>query len=158
MGKKCQGVSFLDKEDKQGYFVKDWATKSGDHEFKCKVCVAGTTIDVRTKGLQALIQHAATTKHRQGCGALERSQLRLRVEVNSSASSSATPSAARASAASASSSGAGPSTIKLFDARDGATRAELIWCLKMEQNHFSMASCDDIGDTFRVSLFYFHYK
>lgn len=137
MGKCTVKSGWFQKNDSNGFMVSEWGQKKSDCEVICMLCAQ--TISV-SWGFSAIEQHASTRKHREQCKVkLSSSQLHL---------SSAHPGCS--SDGVISSPTATPS-IQLYSAKQAASRAELIWCLKMIGGNFAVQpACEDVKETFEA--------
>lgn len=139
MGKNCKFLaSWNEKDDEQGYKIREWATKaqSRDNEAYCKVCMCN--IDVSQKGFQAVTQHASTIKYRKNITAQKSvGQMRL-MSIGASSSSAAGVLNEKSS------------ILQLYNVRDQTTRAESIWTMKSVASNFNASSCYDLKNTFQA--------
>lgn len=148
------------------------AVKSSDSKILCSVCNVHLSCEV--KGYQSITQHMNSVKHVNAIKAYK-SQLKLTsIDITDEASTASQSSiASKFSTASQSSTtsllssetttsfdataNSTPTTIaprkctklQLSHSRDEATRAEIIWTMKVVSSNFSASSCNDVGETFR---------
>lgn len=101
-------------------------SSKGDMFTFCKVCNCSFSTK---KGFEKIQQHAGTEKHLKNIPKITCQQILIPKNVNEQTSNVQTTQACS------------NKTVALFNPRDSATRAELIWCMDVVVNMYSMNSC-----------------
>ena len=140
---RCKFKSdWLRKSDCNGYIVAEWGRKASDHEMFCTLCVKTFNI---SWGYEAVEQHASSRKHKEECKQkLSSSQLHLTsVRQCTAGSQDCAPSTSVGETI--------KQTVQLYNIRDSAAKAELIWVMKTVAADFPLLpSCEDIRETFEA--------
>jgi len=138
MGKCKYSPTWAAKTDPNGYVVQTWGSKHSDSEMKCSVCNAVFSC---TGGWQSVKQHSLTKLHRDNCSLkLNPNQGRLFTDPGPRERSAAlTPTI------DTSTDQPHQPTVRLSYPRDEATRAELLWVMKIIKSNYSFNSCSDLG-------------
>lgn len=146
MGKTYKVLSlWFRKKDKHGNLYSAWCKHISDEEVHCLIC--NKNISCVKKGFAALTQHENTTVHKESTGLkLSSNQLLIKPTVEAS-TLQVIP-----SATSSESQNSHPTTsnLQLCHRREAATKAELLWAMKMVQGNISTTFADDLGDIFRA--------
>lgn len=126
---------------------KDWVLKVDDRKAKCKVCK--TTIELSNMGEGALRSHANSKKHAtcmKPTGASSSAQVPITALLQPPHIAPREPQSANEAAPTPSSDG----SVRHSGARLGLTpaktlEAEILWCLKLTESHWSYKSSEQSG-------------
>jgi hypothetical protein len=133
---------WFSRVDGQGFIISEWCKKVNQEAVFCQVCTQ--SISCAAKGFASITQHVEAKKHSDNVKLkLSKSQLHLIATrpmgpIASTTSDPASPSALQ------------PSTVSIYNVKDGAVRAEIIWALKNVVSKMSAASCDDVQEVFEA--------
>lgn len=116
--------------------VSQWAKQDSTNPYNCLCSICGGNFSI-AKGFEKIQQHAATTKHKKNLFKLDENQLRF----STPQSSLAVPSESRS---------AEPRPAAIFNPREAATRAELLWCMETIKTDSSVNSCAGKRELFQV--------
>lgn len=123
MGKCRFNPQMLEKKDKNGYLVNQWAQKHDEENVFCILCSKSFSIVSSFDGIE---RHAEGKNHKTKCKEiLAPTQLYI--------------------------SSVGPS-IQVFSTQDECAMAELRWVINCVVNNWSANSCNNIGELF-TSMF-----
>jgi hypothetical protein len=125
---------WLSTIDCNGHALSEWcgADKTSDFSALCRLYNKEIRCD--NQGLQQVLRHAEGDSHKQ-------------LAENIVSGKQLTLTAAKSSDKGAVSTS---STVYAVSKKDHATKAELIWAIKVVASGYSYASCDDIKDVFRA--------
>ncbi|KAK3923387.1 Reticulocyte-binding protein 2-like protein a [Frankliniella fusca] len=153
---------WLSRTDATGHDVKEWCSWKEKDLFFCKICPA--TFSSTGKGFQAIVQHAATQKHKNSAkDKLDPLQLTLARTATTAAQPRPRVTAHEAEGAGnfrtldpqsppeTTTAGSAP-LLQLRARRDAAVISELRWAMKCVVSGYSNNSCDNIVPLF-VSMF-----
>lgn len=141
MGKCKFNEDWLKKKDKNGHIVCEWGKKEdSDTGFFCFVCLKKFSI---AWGFEAIEQHVSTQKHKEQCKVkLTASQLHMTSLRPNEKPIEEQPSTSKPE-------NSQRSCVQLYSVKDGATRAEILWAMKMVVSDFPIEpSCDSIKELF----------
>lgn len=129
------------KKDSLGHRISTWCKKINDDEVQCFIC--NKNICCTKKGFAALSQHVATSLHKNNVHSkLDCQQLVLKPHSMSSSESATGNSASQLP-------NDGTSAIlKLYNATETTTKAELIWTMKSVQCNMASSVGDDLKEVF----------
>ena len=134
MNKKHSSCSFQDEWLSDDRF-RAWVGEIGDKkEARCVVCKRN--IDISAVGSSALHSHASGKKHKEfmtahnKCGFID-------LFFNKPCSSGTTKAQYKTG------------TVKEMLTKNDVTNAEIMWCLKVVDGHFSYNSCSDLANLFQ---------
>lgn len=158
MGKCKFNEDWLKRTDKSGHVVAEWGRKETENEMFCMLCMKIFNI---SWGFEALEQHVLSKKHKENCKIkLNASQLQLSsvvrqqpIQVTSSSEVGGNNNTHAGFSASAASGKVATQLKKLevFCVKDKATKAELIWCLKVIASNFAVQpACEHIKEVFEA--------
>lgn len=126
---KCKFVStWLDKTDEDGYKIREWGKQEGSN-LVCLVCNSLTSVE---KGFNAIERHYKTDKHKKNIQ-LKKGTSQLHLSESSSIPGSSTI----------------PS-LCLYNPKEAALAAELIWCMKIVACNLSVESSQGIANLFKA--------
>lgn len=142
MGKCKFNADWLNRTDKSGHLIGEWGRKESDSEMYCIICMRKFNINW---GFDAVEQHVLSKKHKEQCKIkLNPTQLQLSARSNlvTLAEDPASPTTSKENV---------KQTLHIQCKRDQATKAELIWCLKIIASNFSVQSaCENIKEVFEA--------
>lgn len=142
-GKKCKVRSeWFKKLDSNGKPFSRWLIRAVGSNSRVSCTICNSQLNCEYKGFQAISQHSESAKHKKNVKT-HSSQLRLLCDDTPNDTSppvlNDTIEILRDQRP--------PSSLKLTDYRDEATKAEIIWTMKNVTSNYSGKSCDDLGLT-----------
>lgn len=134
MGKCRFNPRMLERKDKNGFFVNQWAKEHGEEHIFCILCSKAISI---ISGFDGIERHAEGKNHKTRCAEiLDPNQLRISAVESSECNESSDISSSKSQA------------VLMFSSRDECAMAELRWVMKCIVSNWSASSCDNIGELF----------